>query len=124
MVEKLIVLEVGQLFDFIVSPYVLSSEDVHSVSVDYPNLAKANEVGGDILEDNGLIRLDVIEKNDQRIRCGPQYKVEAVQCQSGLLQSSLVKPDVVCSQKIILLSKPSSKCDRSGRIIRFPNLSP
>ncbi|GEM_PF-3053640 len=64
MVEKLFVLEVGQLSDFIVSPDVLSSEDVHSVGVDYPNLAKANEVGGDILEDNGLIRLEVIEKND------------------------------------------------------------
>ena len=69
VVEKPILLEVGQLFDFIVSPNAQLSEDVRSVSVNYPNLARGIEVGGDILVDNGLIRLEVLEKNDQRIRC-------------------------------------------------------
>ena len=69
VVEKPIMLEVGQLFDFIVSPDAPLDEDVQSVTVNYPNLASGIQVGGDILVDNGLIRLEVLEKNAQRIRC-------------------------------------------------------
>jgi len=68
-VDSPIELKIGQLFDFLVAPDSSPSDGVQSITVNYPKLASGIEVGGDILVDNGLIRLEVLEKNAERIRC-------------------------------------------------------
>ncbi|MEO0054857.1 MAG: hypothetical protein RLZZ50_804, partial [Verrucomicrobiota bacterium] len=65
-------LEPGQTFDFTVRPGVVSqesSEEVRSVDVNYRDLVNDIKVGDTVLVDNGLIRLEVLEKKDARIRC-------------------------------------------------------
>jgi pyruvate kinase len=65
-------LEPGQTFDFTVRPggaALESSEEVRSVDVNYRDLVNDIKVGDTVLVDNGLIRLEVLEKKDARIRC-------------------------------------------------------
>jgi len=64
-------LKAGEIFDFSVKPQSEAerAEEVRSVDVNYRNLVNDIRVGDTVLVDNGLIRLEVLEKNDTRIRC-------------------------------------------------------
>ncbi|MDD3180876.1 MAG: pyruvate kinase [Opitutaceae bacterium] len=64
-------LQPGEVFDFTVKPGATrtQAEEVRSVDVNYRDLVKDISVGDTVLVDNGLIRLEVLEKNDTRIRC-------------------------------------------------------
>ncbi len=67
-------LKAGEIFDFTVRPGFAGesgdgAEEVRSVGVNYQDLAKDIKVGDTVLVDNGLLRLEVLEKNDARIRC-------------------------------------------------------
>lgn len=67
-------LKAGEIFDFTVRPGMDAgqgggAEEVRSVGVNYQDLAKDISVGDTVLVDNGLLRLEVLEKNDARIRC-------------------------------------------------------
>lgn len=70
-VDHPIVLAAGQIFDFTVRPGAdrENSEEVRSVNVNYLDLVKDIKVGDTVLVDNGLIRLEVLEKKDSHIRC-------------------------------------------------------
>lgn len=61
-------LKAGEIFDFTVKPGV-SEEEVRSVDVNYKDLVNDIKVGDTVLVDNGLLRLEVLTKNDARIRC-------------------------------------------------------
>ena len=45
------------------------AEEIRSVDVNYQDLINDIAVGDTVLVDNGLIRLEVLEKRDARIRC-------------------------------------------------------
>ncbi len=64
-------LKAGEIFDFSVKPdnETERAEEVRSVDVNYRNLVNDIRVGDTVLVDSGLIRLEVLEKNDTRIRC-------------------------------------------------------
>ncbi len=64
-------LKAGEIFDFTVKPHIEGdrNEEVRSVDVNYRNLVNDIAVGDTVLVDNGLIRLEVLEKNDAKIRC-------------------------------------------------------
>lgn len=64
-------LKAGEIFDFSVKPQSEAdrAEEVRSVDVNYRNLVNDIRVGDTVLVDNGIIRLEVLEKNDARIRC-------------------------------------------------------
>lgn len=70
-VDLPIELKAGEIFDFTVKPAVEGerAEEVRSVDVNYRNLVNDIRVGDTVLVDNGLIRLEVLEKNEARIRC-------------------------------------------------------
>lgn len=61
----------GEVFDFVVRPEMLedSSEEIRSVDVNYRDLVNDIKVGDTVLVDSGLIRMEVLEKNNSRIRC-------------------------------------------------------
>ena len=46
-----------------------AAEEVRSVDVNYQDLVNDINVGDTVLVDNGLIRLEVLEKHDAHIRC-------------------------------------------------------
>ncbi len=64
-------LKPGEIFDFTVKPSgpSESTEEVRSVDVNYKDLIKDINQGDTVLVDNGLIRLEVLEKKDAHIRC-------------------------------------------------------
>ncbi len=64
-------LKVGEIFDFTVKPGAdrENAVEVRSVDVNYRNLVNTIQVGDTVLVDNGLIRLEVLEKHDAHIRC-------------------------------------------------------
>ncbi len=66
-------LKAGEIFDFTVkpgnSPGRGGDEEVRSVDVNYQDLVNDIKVGDEVLVDNGLLRLEVLEKNEARIRC-------------------------------------------------------
>lgn len=65
-------LKAGEIFDFTVRPGLSGgdgAEEVRSVGVNYQDLAKDIKIGDTVLVDNGLLRLEVLEKDDARIRC-------------------------------------------------------
>ena len=67
-----IILEAGQIFDFTVRPARDGDsvdEEVRSVHVNYRDLVNDIKVGDTVLVDNGLIRMEVLEKQDVKIRC-------------------------------------------------------
>ncbi len=73
-VEAPIELVEGETFDFTIKPggadgKPTSGEEIRSVDVNYAELINDVEVGSIVLVDNGLIRLEVLEKIDARIRC-------------------------------------------------------
>jgi len=62
-------LKAGEIFDFTVKPGGASEVEVKSVDVNYKDLVNDIKVGDTVLVDNGLLRLEVLEKNEARIRC-------------------------------------------------------
>ncbi len=62
-------LKTGETFDFTMARGAPGGGDIRSVDVNYPNLVNDISVGDTVLVDNGLLRLQVLEKNDARIRC-------------------------------------------------------
>ena len=62
-------LQAGQLLDFTVAPGVAAQAGIPLVEVNYPGLLRDLGVGARVLVDNGLIRLVVLEKDSQRLRC-------------------------------------------------------
>jgi pyruvate kinase len=70
-VDHPIILKAGETFDFTVRPGANrdSSEEVRSVDVNYRDLVNDIKVGDTVLVDNGLIRLEVLTKEDAHIRC-------------------------------------------------------
>ncbi|MEY4688510.1 MAG: hypothetical protein RIR76_2533 [Verrucomicrobiota bacterium] len=64
-------LRAGEVFDFTVKPGTAgqSGEEVKSVDVNYQGLVHDIRVGDEVLVDNGLLRLEVLEKHEARIRC-------------------------------------------------------
>jgi len=67
-------LKAGEIFDFTVKPRTSSAgieggEEIRSVDVNYQNLANDIKVGDSVLVDNGLLRLEVLGKDEARIRC-------------------------------------------------------
>lgn len=69
--ETPIELKPGEIFDFTVKPGTEphSAEEIRSVDVNYQDLIKDIKIGDTVLVDNGLIRLEVLEKKDAHIRC-------------------------------------------------------
>lgn len=71
--ETPIELKAGEVFDFTVKPGQReagnNSEEIRSVDVNYKDLINDIQVGDTVLVDNGLIRLEVLEKRDVHIRC-------------------------------------------------------
>lgn len=72
-VDAPIELKPGEIFDFTVRPASAnrgeSAEEIRSVDVNYRDLVKDISVGDTVLVDNGLIRLEVLAKDNVRIRC-------------------------------------------------------
>jgi pyruvate kinase len=63
-------LKAGEVFDFTVVPHADHTErEIRSVSVNYGDIIKDVKVGDTVLVDNGLIRLQVLDKNERRLRC-------------------------------------------------------
>src|SRR5688572_14539575 len=64
-------LKPGEIFDFTVQPGTGSdiAHEVRSVDVNYRDLVNDIQVGDTVLVDNGLIRLEVLEKDAAHIRC-------------------------------------------------------
>jgi pyruvate kinase len=64
-------LKAGEIFDFTVKPggSPQQGEEVRSVDVNYQDLVNDIKVGDTVLVDNGLLRLEVLAKDDARIRC-------------------------------------------------------
>ncbi len=67
-------LKIGEIFDFTVKPGAGSAtgesgEEVRSVDVNYQDLVNDIKVGDTVLVDNGLLRLEVLAKDEARIRC-------------------------------------------------------
>ncbi|MDP3071836.1 MAG: pyruvate kinase [Opitutaceae bacterium] len=72
--EAPIELKAGEIFDFTVRPGMDGgsgggAEEVRSVGVNYQDLAKDIKVGDTVLVDNGLLSLEVLAKDEARIRC-------------------------------------------------------
>lgn len=64
-------LKPGEVFDFTVKPGSdpENSEEVRSVNVNYRDLVKDIAIGDTVLVDSGMLRFEVLEKNENRIRC-------------------------------------------------------
>ena len=67
-------LKAGEIFDFTVKPGAGNAsgqqgEEIRSVDVNYQDLVNDIKVGDTVLVDNGLLRLEVLAKDDARIRC-------------------------------------------------------
>ncbi|EDY84013.1 pyruvate kinase [Verrucomicrobiia bacterium DG1235] len=72
-VDAPIELKPGEIFDFTIKPGAnegeSGGEEIRSVDVNYAELINDVDVGSIVLVDNGLIRLEVLEKINARIRC-------------------------------------------------------
>ena len=64
-------LKAGEIFDFTVKPRTApdAGVEIRSVDVNYQNLVNDIKVGDTVLVDNGLLRLEVLAKDDAHIRC-------------------------------------------------------
>lgn len=62
-------LKAGEIFDFTVKPGGAGEVEVKSVDVNYKDLVNDIKVGDTVLVDNGLLRLEVLAKDEARIRC-------------------------------------------------------
>lgn len=64
-------LKPGEIFDFTVQPGTTreAAQEVRSVDVNYRDLVNDIRIGDTVLVDNGLIRLEVLAKDQAHIRC-------------------------------------------------------
>jgi pyruvate kinase len=62
-------LEAGQLFDLVTDAGTPAEDGVGHVTVNYRDLPKDVLVGKPVLVDSGLIRMDVVETHEGRVRC-------------------------------------------------------
>ena len=66
-------LKAGEIFDFTVKPAESAGrgggEEIRSVDVNYKDLVNDIKVGDTVLVDNGLLRLEVLDKSQAHIRC-------------------------------------------------------
>ncbi len=64
-------LKPGEIFDFTVKPGAVrqAAEEIRSVDVNYQGLVNDIKVGDTVLVDNGLLRLEVLAKDEAHIRC-------------------------------------------------------
>jgi len=67
-------LKPGETFDFTVRPAAAGEggtggEEIRSVNVNYQNLVNDIKVGDIVLVDSGLLRFEVLERNERHIRC-------------------------------------------------------
>jgi pyruvate kinase len=67
-------LKAGEIFDFTVKPGAAAEPggggvEIRSVDVNYQDLVNDIKVGDTVLVDNGLLRLEVLAKDEARIRC-------------------------------------------------------
>ena len=65
-------LQPGQIFDFTIRPSTQNGEgeeEIRSVSVNYKDIINDINVSDIVLVDSGLLRFEVLEKNENRIRC-------------------------------------------------------
>jgi pyruvate kinase len=63
-------LKIGETFDFTVKPGDREGgEEIRSVNVNYQDLVNDIKVGDIVLVDSGLMRFEVLEKDNARIRC-------------------------------------------------------
>ncbi|HEY4247418.1 MAG TPA: pyruvate kinase [Lacunisphaera sp.] len=63
-------LKPGEIFDFTVKPGTdRQGEEIRSVDVNYQDLVNDIKVGDTVLVDSGLIRLEVLSKDQAHIRC-------------------------------------------------------
>lgn len=71
--EHPIELKAGEVFDFTIKPGAPAEgenvEEIRSVDVNYQDLVNDIQVGDTVLVDNGLIRMEVLEKQAAHIRC-------------------------------------------------------
>ncbi|MBP7483514.1 MAG: pyruvate kinase, partial [Lacunisphaera sp.] len=69
--EVPIELKPGEIFDFTVKPGAERDnvEEIRSVDVNYQDLVNDIKVGDTVLVDSGLIRLEVLSKDQAHIRC-------------------------------------------------------
>ncbi|HEY0968307.1 MAG TPA: pyruvate kinase [Opitutaceae bacterium] len=69
--EAPIELKAGEIFDFTVKPggERENAEEIRSVNVNYKDLVNDIHVGDIVLVDSGLMRFEVLEKQDAHIRC-------------------------------------------------------
>ncbi len=69
--EAPIELKAGEIFDFTVKPGIdrPGGEEIRSVDVNYRDLVNDIKVGDTVLVDSGLIRLEVLSKDQAHIRC-------------------------------------------------------
>ncbi|MGF1484361.1 MAG: pyruvate kinase [Opitutales bacterium] len=69
----------GEIFDFVSKfdrradpppePQSLEKDGIRCVTVNYPDMASDVQVGGTLLVDSGLVRLEILEILEDRIRC-------------------------------------------------------
>lgn len=69
-VEQDLELEAGETFDLLVKGDLTNLEpDIRGVTVNYPRLNEDVKVGSLLLIDSGLVRMEVLEALDDRLRC-------------------------------------------------------
>ncbi len=68
-VEAPIELKVGETFDFTVKPSDREGEEIRSVNVNYQDIVNDIHVGDIVLVDSGLMRFEVLTKDNNHIRC-------------------------------------------------------
>lgn len=69
-VEAPIELKVGETFDFTVKPGDREGgEEIRSVNVNYQDIVNDIQVGDIVLVDSGLMRFEVLQKDNNHIRC-------------------------------------------------------
>jgi pyruvate kinase len=66
VVAEPIDLNAGEMFEFFTAS---PSDGIRGVNVNYPGLPADVNVGATVLVDSGLIRLEVVEKDDTHVRC-------------------------------------------------------
>lgn len=68
VVESPLSLKAGERVEFYIESAVPTG-DIPAVTVNYPGLPRDLEVGATVLVDSGLIRMRVLEKDAERVRC-------------------------------------------------------
>lgn len=69
VLEKPLQLTEGSLLDFVIGDDTKTEGDVSKVTVNYPKLISDLEVSDEVLVDSGLIRLKVVDKQEEYVRC-------------------------------------------------------